>query len=140
MLALSLKIENEEVSRSLAHFTVAICVSNTSIRFRFVQPGQAPWEHLAILFDVKEELPIGYEPPAYITSLHVELSQVYIDYRPLYLPTAALLSVKSFLISTILRPGSNKALLSMIGEDVCLLMTNRPPQDSQLAIDINQDR
>ena len=47
MLALALKIENEEVSRALAHFTVAVCVSNLAVRFRFVEPGQAPWDHLA---------------------------------------------------------------------------------------------
>jgi len=40
MLALSVKIENEELSRDLAQFTVAVSVSNTTIRFRFVQPGQ----------------------------------------------------------------------------------------------------
>ena len=85
-------------------------------------------------------MPIGYKPPAYITSLHVEVSQTFIDYRPLYLPTAAVLSVKSFLLSTILRPGANKALLSMIGEDLFLYMTNRPPHEAQKDIDLNQDR
>ena len=95
---------------------------------------------MALLFDVNDEMPIGYEPPAYITSLHVELREVHVDYRPLYLPTAALLSLSSFTLSTILRPGSNKALLSMIGEDVSVFMTNRPPQDTQMNVDINQDR
>ena len=47
MLALAVKIENEEVSRALAHFTVAVCVSNLAVRFRFVEAGQAPWDHLA---------------------------------------------------------------------------------------------
>ena len=37
MLSLAVKIENEELSRSLAHFTVAVSVSETAVRFRFVQ-------------------------------------------------------------------------------------------------------
>ena len=45
-----------------------------------VKLGQAPWEHLAILFNVEEELPVGYEPPAYITSLHVSLKDIFLDY------------------------------------------------------------
>ena len=81
LLAVSLKIENEELTRALAHFTVGIALSQVSIRFRLMEPGMAPWDHAAVIFKIEEELPIGYTPPAYVTDLHFQLNRVQIDYR-----------------------------------------------------------
>ena len=81
LLAVSLKIENEELTRSLAHFTVGIALDEVSVRFRLMEPGMAPWDHAAVVFKIEEELPIGYTPPAYITDLHLQLNRVQIDYR-----------------------------------------------------------
>lgn len=139
MLTLSLKLENEEDSRSLAHYTVAVGIANTTVRFRMVQPGQAPWDHLGIIFNVEEELPVGYEPPAYITSLHLNLKDMFIDYRPLYLASCAVLSIDCFTLSTVLRPNSKKVLLSMIGEYVALHISTRLPAESHKAIDLKND-
>ena len=139
LLAVSLKIENEELTRSLAHFTVGIALSQVSVRFRLMEPGMAPWDHAAVIFKIEEELPIGYTPPAYITDLHFQLNRVQIDYRPLHLPTSSLLCIESFMLSTMLRPNSEKALLSMIGEKISLYLTNRPPQPETVRVDINYD-
>ena len=108
MIAIAVKIENEETTRSLAHFTVGIALDDLSVRFRVIEPGLAPWDHVGLVFKIEEELPVGYTPPAYITSLHLQLNKVQIDYRPIYLPTSSLLCIESFFISTILRPNSDK--------------------------------
>ena len=108
VIAIAVKIENEETTRSLAHFTVGIALDDLSVRFRVIEPGLAPWDHVGLVFKIEEELPVGYTPPAYITSLHLQLNKVQIDYRPIYLPTSSLLCIESFFISTILRPNSDK--------------------------------
>jgi autophagy-related protein 2 len=139
MIKISLKLENEEDERRLAHYTVAVGLSNTSVRYRMVKPGQAPWEHLGVLFNVQEELPVGYEPPAYVTSLHVSLKDIFLDYRPLYTSECAILSIDSFTLSTVLRPNSKVITLSMIGEYIAVHMTRRQLGEGQRNIDLKND-
>ena len=60
---------------------MGIALEELTLRFRLIEPGLAPWDHVALLFKIEEELPAGYTPPAYVTSLHLQLNHIQVDYR-----------------------------------------------------------
>ncbi|XP_045024451.1 autophagy-related protein 2 homolog A isoform X1 [Daphnia magna] len=124
MISLAIKIHND-TRQHVKTFKTAIAVQGGILRHRFAPPTQSWFNQLIDFLDVVDYPIAGYCTPTVITELHLNISDCGIDYRPLYLPARAFLSVGAVNVSSNIMALTNSSVLRFVVEDACLYLSNR---------------
>ena len=77
------------------------------------------------LFDLRDYPIAGYQLPHILTELHTHIRSCAIDYRPLYLPYRAMVTLETFSVSSNLLAEADMSVLDFLFEDAVLYMSNR---------------
>ena len=95
---------------------VAVGLSGVTLRQTFHPAGASPLERLADFAGILDFPVPGFEPPAVVTELHFSVASCAVDYRPKYLPHAALVTVEHLSISSNLVYECRSSLLRLVYE------------------------
>lgn len=125
MLDLVLKIETDD--KCARHCLIAACLSNTFLQHRFAKSGCNWFEQIANFFDATDDQVLGYEPPPFITEIHLSFADSAVAYKPLYMspPVNAIATVSSFCFSSNIVTGVTRSVLDMMLDDAQLYITNK---------------
>lgn len=125
MLDLVIKIEtNEKCAR---HCLIAARLNNTFLQHRFATSGSNWFEQIANFFDATDDQVLGYEPPPFITEIHLTFADSAVGYKPLYMspPVNAIATVSSFCFTSNIVTGVTRSVLDMMLDDAQLYITNK---------------
>uniref|UniRef100_A0A8D0L1Y6 Autophagy related 2B n=1 Tax=Sphenodon punctatus TaxID=8508 RepID=A0A8D0L1Y6_SPHPU len=100
MLSVAVKIQSDKLESNTKEFLVAVGLKGATLQHRVLPSGLSWHEQILYFLNISDEPVLGYNPPASITTFHVHLWSCALDYRPLFLPTRALLTVETFSISS----------------------------------------
>jgi autophagy-related protein 2 len=134
MLSLAMKVEGDkEANRKNAQ--LAISINGATLRHQML-PQQQQWiTQLSEFFNVLEDSVPGYKPVDVVTSLYIHLYSCMIDYRPLFLPFRAALTIGSFSLSSNIVYTSPQSVLRLILNTVELHLSNKTNDK----VDLQQD-
>ncbi|XP_013385934.1 autophagy-related protein 2 homolog B-like [Lingula anatina] len=122
MLSVAVKI-NKVASQK--NFLVALEVKGGTLQHRMAPTGQGWFGQILEFLDVKDYPVLGYTLPTIVTELHVYLRGCAIDYRPLYLPYRAMVTVESFSVSSNIIADSCMSLLRFLVDDAALYLSDK---------------
>ncbi|KAI5741739.1 hypothetical protein M8J76_016678 [Diaphorina citri] len=122
--------------RQLKMNRVSCCLRGATLRHRMSLPYQSVYSQLIDFFDVIDYPVTGYEPLPIVVEYHQHFFDCALDYRPLYLPYSALISLGSFSICCNLAARTTSSTLRFIAEDISLFISNRKIHRT---VDLKQD-
>lgn len=135
MLSIALRIK-VDTFRNVKEFQVALGIRGGTLRHRTPQTGESWFTQLLDFFDVTDQHILGYTWPKIVTELHCHLWSCAIDYRPLYLPLRAMLTVETFSISSNIIAESPTSLLRFIVDDAALYISDKC---SEASVDLRKN-
>ncbi|XP_065094861.1 autophagy-related protein 2 homolog A-like [Ochlerotatus camptorhynchus] len=121
MLSLAIQIKAIP-EQSIKRIRMAAGVQLTTLRHHSTLPQHSWLTQLLDMFDVVDYPVQGYTPLGVITEMHLHLWDCAIDYRPLYFPYRAVITVGSFMISSNITTESSGLTLRFIAEDATLCL------------------
>ncbi|KAG7163547.1 autophagy-related protein 2 homolog A-like [Homarus americanus] len=123
-ITLALKMDFD-VTRNLKTIILAGCVRGATLR-HYMCSGPESWvTQLGDMFDVQDYPLAGYVLPDVVTEMNFHLWGCALDYRPLYLPLRAMLTVDACSISSNLTISSDANVLHFIIEDAALFLSDK---------------
>uniref|UniRef100_A0A182N5K0 Autophagy-related protein 2 n=1 Tax=Anopheles dirus TaxID=7168 RepID=A0A182N5K0_9DIPT len=128
MLSLAIQIKSVP-DLAIKRIRMAAGIQLTTLRHHSTLQQHAWLTQLLDMLDVVDYPVQGYTPLGVVTEMHLHLWDCAIDYRPLYFPYRAVITVGSFMISSNITTTSSGLTLNFIAEDVTLSLA---PQ--QLAV------
>nr|DBA14499.1 TPA: hypothetical protein GDO54_005457 [Pyxicephalus adspersus] len=135
MLTMAMKIQSDKSDSNTKEFLVAVGIRGATLQHRVVPPEQTWHEQILQFLNITDEPVLGYNPPASITTFHVHLWNCALDYRPLYLPIRALLTVETFSISCSVALDKSSSSLRIILDEAALHLS-----DNCNAVSVNLNR
>ncbi|XP_053553473.1 autophagy-related protein 2 homolog B isoform X2 [Bombina bombina] len=125
MLTVAVKIQSDKSDNNTKEFLVAVGLRGATLQHR-VLPSELAWhEQILHFLNILDEPVLGYCPPASITTFHVHLWSCVLDYRPLYLPLRALLTVETFSISCSVALDKSSSSLRIILDEAALHLSDK---------------
>uniref|UniRef100_A0A4W3HDI8 Autophagy related 2B n=1 Tax=Callorhinchus milii TaxID=7868 RepID=A0A4W3HDI8_CALMI len=100
MLSIAVKVHHNKSESNMKEILVALGLRGATLQHRNVLPGHSWHEQILDFLNITDEPVLGYAPPANAITFHLHLWNCALDYRPLYLPIRALLTVETFTISS----------------------------------------
>ncbi|XP_055537641.1 autophagy-related protein 2 homolog A [Wyeomyia smithii] len=131
-MAIQIKTVPEQ---SIKRIRMAAGVQLTTLRHHSTLPQHSWLTQLLDMFNVVDYPVHGYTPFGVITEMHLHLWDCAIDYRPLYFPYRAVITIGSFMISSNITNESSGLTLRFIAEDATLCLA---PQISAMLPVINE--
>ncbi|XP_078034719.1 autophagy-related 2 isoform X1 [Augochlora pura] len=125
MVMLAIRIQTAHQTHRIKTFRVAIGISNATLRHRVCTSTTSWFSQLKDCLDVADHPVAGYCPPGILTELHLHLWNCAIDYRPLYLPLRAMVTLGNFSVSSNIAAQTNTSTLHFIAEDIALFISNK---------------
>ncbi|OQR77918.1 autophagy-related protein 2B-like [Tropilaelaps mercedesae] len=123
MLCLLLKVHADPALR-LKNITMAVSVAETAWRHEMT-PSRQLWISQLIELATLRDLPVaGHVQSSVVTELHFNLEKSIIDYRPLYIPYGAIVSIENFSLSSNIVPKSTASTLRLIFEETYLFIAH----------------
>lgn len=116
-LAIQIKALPEQ---SIKRIRMSAGIQLTTLRHHSTLPQHSWLTQLQDMFDVVDYPVQGYTPLGVITEMHLHLWDCAIDYRPLYFPYRAIITVSSFMISSNIAAECTGLTLRFIAEDATL--------------------
>ncbi|XP_058467736.1 autophagy-related protein 2 homolog A [Malaya genurostris] len=118
-LAIQIKAVPEQ---SIKRIRMAAGIQLTTLRHHSTLPQHSWLTQLLDMFDVVDYPVQGYTPFGVVTEMHLHLWDCAIDYRPLYFPFRAIITIGSFMISSNITTESSGLTLRFIAEDAALCL------------------
>lgn len=118
-LAIQIKAIPEQ---NIKRIRLAAGVQLATLRHHSTLPQHSWLTQLMDMFDVVDYPVQGYTPMGVITEMHLHLWDCAIDYRPLYFPYRAVITVGTFMISSNITTESSGLTLRFIAEDAALCL------------------
>ncbi|KAL1379044.1 hypothetical protein pipiens_003861, partial [Culex pipiens pipiens] len=106
--------------QSIKRIRMSAGIQLTTLRHHSTLPQHSWLTQLQDMFDVVDYPVQGYTPLGVITEMHLHLWDCAIDYRPLYFPYRAVITVSSFMISSNIAAECTGLTLRFIAEDATL--------------------
>ncbi|XP_052865344.1 autophagy-related protein 2 homolog A [Anopheles cruzii] len=125
MLSLAIQIKTVP-DLAIKRIRMAAGIQLTTLRHHSSLPQHAWLTQLLDMLDVVDYPVPGYTPLGVVTEMHLHLWDCAIDYRPLYFPYRAIITVGSFMISSNITTASSGLTLNFIAEDVTLSLAPQP--------------
>uniref|UniRef100_A0A182Y760 Autophagy-related protein 2 n=1 Tax=Anopheles stephensi TaxID=30069 RepID=A0A182Y760_ANOST len=119
MLSLAIQIKSVP-DLAIKRIRLAAGIQLTTLRHHATLQQHAWLTQLLDMLDVVDYPVPGYVPLGVVTEMHLHLWDCAIDYRPLYFPYRAVITVGSFMISSNITTASSGLTLNFIAEDVTL--------------------
>ncbi|XP_049276708.1 autophagy-related protein 2 homolog A isoform X1 [Anopheles funestus] len=119
MLSLAIQIKSVP-DLAIKRIRLAAGIQLTTLRHHSTLQQHAWLTQLLDMLDVVDYPVQGYVPLGVVTEMHLHLWDCAIDYRPLYFPYRAVITVGSFMISSNITTTSSGLTLNFIAEDVTL--------------------
>ncbi|MEE6494448.1 hypothetical protein FKM82_017142 [Ascaphus truei] len=136
MLTLAVKIQSDKSETNTKEFLIAVGLRGATLQHK-VLPSELTWhEQILHFLNILDEPVLGYSPPASITTFHIHLWSCALDYRPLYLPMRALLTVETFSISCSVALDKSSSTLRMILDEAALHLSDKC---NAVAVNLNRD-
>ncbi|XP_076284575.1 autophagy-related 2 isoform X1 [Lasioglossum baleicum] len=135
MLMLAIRIQTAHQTHRIKTFRVAVGISNATLRHKVCTTGTSWFKQLTDCLDVAHHPVAGYCPPGILTELHLHLWNCAIDYRPVYLPLRAMVTLGNFSVSSNIAAQTNTSTLRFIADDIALFISNK----LQKTVDIKRD-
>ncbi|XP_312964.6 autophagy-related protein 2 homolog A [Anopheles gambiae] len=130
MISLAIQIKSVP-DLAIKRIRMAAGIQLTTLRHHSTLPQHAWLTQLLDMLDVVDYPVQGYVPLGVVTEMHLHLWDCAIDYRPLYFPYRAVITVGSFMISSNITTTSSGLTLNFIAEDVTLSLA--PQQTAAVA-------
>ncbi|XP_068110885.1 autophagy-related protein 2 homolog B isoform X2 [Hyperolius riggenbachi] len=125
MLTMAVKIQSDKCDGNTKEFLVAVGLRGATLQHR-VLPSEHTWHEQILQFlNISDEPVLGYSPPASTTTFHVHLWSCALDYRPLFLPIRALLTVETFSISCSAALDKSSSSLRIILDEAALHLSDK---------------
>ncbi|XP_058813814.1 autophagy-related protein 2 homolog B [Topomyia yanbarensis] len=121
MFSLAIQIKSVP-EQSIKRIRMAAGIQLTTLRHHSTLPQHSWLTQLLDMFDVVNYPVQGYTPFGVVTEMHLHLWDCAIDYRPLYFPYRAVITVGSFMISSNITTESSGLTLRFIAEDAALCL------------------
>ncbi|XP_029712827.1 autophagy-related protein 2 homolog A [Aedes albopictus] len=118
-LAIQIKALPEQ---SIKRIRMTAGIQLTTLRHHSTLPQHSWLTQLIDMFDVVDYPVQGYTPLGVVTEMHLHLWDCAIDYRPLYFPYRAVITIGSFMISSNITTESSGLTLRFIAEDATLCL------------------
>nr|XP_018917848.1 PREDICTED: autophagy-related protein 2 homolog B isoform X1 [Bemisia tabaci] len=134
-VAVSIKVNDSRVKT----IRVACAISDATLRYRMCPTDNNWFNQLLDFFDVLSYPIMGYTPSQIVTELHIQFFNCAVDYRPLYLPYAALLSFGSFNLSSNIVARTSSSTLRFMAEEVALALTDKVSVTSGRTLNVKKD-
>ncbi|KAI5633052.1 hypothetical protein NE865_14270 [Phthorimaea operculella] len=146
MFSLALKVDPDCDTPNLKTICIALGIEGATLRHRG-DKGIAWLTQLMDVIDVLDYPVPGYSPSTVLSELHVQLWDNAIDYRPLYLPIRALITLGNFTVSSNLIAATNTSCLRFLAQECTLFLSHlhgtksnsAVPQDDDKMPDLNKD-
>ncbi|KAM8921116.1 autophagy-related protein 2 homolog B isoform 2-T2 [Pelodytes ibericus] len=136
MLTVAVKIQSDKSDSNTKEFLVAVGVRGATLQHH-VLPSALTWHEQILQFlNILDEPVLGYNPPASITTFHIHLWNCALDYRPLFLPTRALLTVETFSISCSVALDKSSTSLRIILDEAALHLSDKC---NAVAVNLSRD-
>ncbi|KAM4664267.1 autophagy-related protein 2 homolog B isoform 2-T2 [Discoglossus pictus] len=136
MLSVAVKIQSDKSETNTKEFLVAVGLRGATLQHR-VLPSELTWHDQILYFlNILDEPVLGYSPPASITTFHVHLWSCVLDYRPLYLPLRALLTVETFSISCSVALDKSSSSLRIILDEAAFHLSDKC---NAVAVNLSRD-
>ncbi|KAM9294636.1 LOW QUALITY PROTEIN: autophagy-related protein 2 homolog B [Gastrophryne carolinensis] len=136
MLTMAVKIQSDKSESNTKEFLVAVGLRGATLQHR-VLPSEHTWHEQILQFlNIVDEPVLGYNPPASVTTFHVHLWSCALDYRPLFLPIRALLTVETFSISCCVALDKSSSSLRIILDEAALHLSDRC---NAVSVNLNSD-
>lgn len=136
MLTMAVKIQSDKSENNTKEFLVAVGLRGATLQHR-VLPSEQTWHEQILQFlNITDEPVLGYNPPASITTFHVHLWSCALDYRPLYLPIRAMLTVETFSISCSVALDKSSSSLRIILDEAALHLSDKC---NAVSVNLNRD-
>uniref|UniRef100_A0AAG5CVV1 Autophagy-related protein 2 n=1 Tax=Anopheles atroparvus TaxID=41427 RepID=A0AAG5CVV1_ANOAO len=132
MISLAIQIKSVP-DLAIKRIRMAAGIQLTTLRHHSTLPQHAWLTQLLDMLDVVDYSVQGYTPLGVVTEMHLHLWDCAIDYRPLYFPYRAIITVGSFMISSNITTASSGLTLNFIAEDVTLSLAPQQVQSSSAA-------
>ncbi|XP_058129577.1 autophagy-related protein 2 homolog A [Anopheles ziemanni] len=129
MISLAIQIKSVP-DLAIKRIRMAAGIQLTTLRHHSTLPQHSWLTQLIDMLDVVDYPVQGYTPLGVVTEMHLHLWDCAIDYRPLYFPYRAIITVGSFMISSNITSGSSGLTLNFIAEDVTLSLAPQQVQPS----------
>uniref|UniRef100_A0A1B0D0K3 Autophagy-related protein 2 n=1 Tax=Phlebotomus papatasi TaxID=29031 RepID=A0A1B0D0K3_PHLPP len=116
MISLAIQIKHCPEQR-LKRIRVAAGIEMATLRHNPSQPEHTWLTELLDMFDVMDYPVLGYTVSGVVTEMHLHLWDCAIDYRPLYFPYRAVITLGNFMISSNITTTSPGCTLRFVAED-----------------------
>ncbi|KAG8561555.1 hypothetical protein GDO81_015389 [Engystomops pustulosus] len=136
MLTVAVKIQSDKSDSNTKEFLVAVGLRGATLKHRVLQSEHAWHEQILQFLNISDEPVLGYSPPTSITTFHVHLWSCALDYRPLYLPVRALLTVETFSISCSVSLDKSSSSLRIILDEAALHLSDKC---NAVSVNLNRD-
>ncbi|KAJ8309402.1 hypothetical protein KUTeg_014276 [Tegillarca granosa] len=131
----SVNVKDLTSDDKIKEFLVSVGVQGATLRHRMAKTGQSWIFQIMDYLDVKDYDILGYVLPKVLTELHIHLWNCAVDYRPLYIPTKAVLAVEAFSVSSNIVANSPTSLLRFVIDDAGLFLS----QNKVNVLDLKKD-
>ncbi|XP_062901925.1 autophagy-related protein 2 homolog B-like isoform X1 [Mobula hypostoma] len=125
MLSVAVKVHHNKSESNMKEILMAIGLRGATLQHRNVLPGQSWHEQILDFMNITEEPVLGYARPANATTFHLHLWSCALDYRPLYLPVRAVVTVETFTISSNIVLDKYCSTLRIIIDDAALYLSEK---------------
>ncbi|XP_041070018.1 autophagy-related protein 2 homolog B-like isoform X3 [Carcharodon carcharias] len=136
MLSIAVKVHHNKTENNMKEILVAVGLRGATLRHRNVPPGRSWYEQIVDFLNIADEPVLGYAHPANATTFHLHLWSCALDYRPLYLPVRALVTVETFTISSNIVLDKYCSTLRIIIDDAALYLSEKC---HSVAVNLKQD-
>ncbi|XP_069493788.1 autophagy-related protein 2 homolog B isoform X2 [Ambystoma mexicanum] len=136
MLSIAVKIQTCKAENNTTESLVAVGLRGATLQHRMMPSDQSWHEQIMSFLNIFDEPVLGYNPPASVTTFHIHLWSCALDYRPLHLPTKALLTVESFSISRSVALDKVSSTLRLILDETALYLSDKC---NSVAVNLNRD-
>ncbi|KFO21339.1 Autophagy-related protein 2 like protein B, partial [Fukomys damarensis] len=136
MLSVAVKILSAKSESNTKEFLIAVGLKGATLQHRMLPSGLSWHEQILYFLNIADEPVLGYNPPTSFTTFHVHLWSCALDYRPLYLPIRALLTVETFSISSSVALDKSSSTLRIIMDEAALHLSDKC---NNVTINLNRD-
>uniref|UniRef100_UPI00398F3EA5 autophagy-related protein 2 homolog B-like isoform X2 n=1 Tax=Pristiophorus japonicus TaxID=55135 RepID=UPI00398F3EA5 len=125
MLSIAVKVHHNKSESNMKEILVSVGLRGATLQHRNVPPGRSWHEQILDFLNIADEPVLGYAHPANATTFHLHLWSCALDYRPLYLPVRALVTVETFTISSNIMLDKYCSTLRIIIDDAALYLSEK---------------
>ncbi|XP_063804513.1 autophagy-related protein 2 homolog B isoform X1 [Pseudophryne corroboree] len=136
MLTVAVKIQSDKSENNTKEFLIAVGLRGATLQHRVLHSEHTWHEQILQFLNISDEPVLGYNPPTSITTFHIHLWSCALDYRPLFLPIRALLTVETFSISSSVSLDKSSSSLRIILDEAALHLSDKC---NAVSVNLNRD-